>query len=405
MPTGTVVSYFVDRAFGWIEPDNGEANLHVTWRDLQGTGFRYLATGERVRFDIETGDRGTPVARQVAAETPRLSGTVETWDQQRGQGRIRVAGQESEALFVHHSDILGHRRSTLKPEEFVTLAIQANERGQQKAIQVKRLDPRQPLYRFARMPDQEKWTEQLASLAEPEDWNRYGEDDTDGTRPILVSYLAHTFARLEQEERQRGRGDRVAKAEYEGRRYASFNTGLVTSQQEEIFAVFEANRPDRSDVWPFYFKWFLPESDRRLVSIFGGRLPDLARYVEDPADLIFDPDLELVIDAAHIVEDNLGRFPFPFSENRYMARQALESQITSLRRRARRNYKTAVPQLHHGTIQLLLPLALRSPEQADIALVVEKTGDCYRGATVLPLNWAYKNARLLTRPDPDWLVP
>ena len=39
------------------------------------------------------------------------------------------------------------------------------------------------------------------------------------------------------------------------------------------------------------------------------------------------------------------------------------------------------------------------------ALVVEKEADgrCYRGNTVLTLDVAYSNARLLARPDPDWL--
>ena len=33
----------------------------------------------------------------------------------------------------------------------------------------------------------------------------------------------------------------------------------------------------------------------------------------------------------------------------------------------------------------------------------ERDGRCYRGNTVLTLDMAYSNARLLARPDPDWL--
>ncbi|MCH8297896.1 MAG: DUF3825 domain-containing protein [Chloroflexi bacterium] len=41
-----------------------------------------------------------------------------------------------------------------------------------------------------------------------------------------------------------------------------------------------------------------------------------------------------------------------------------------------------------------------------MALPVEKTiSGNYLGHTVLPLDWAYKNARLICRPDSDWLVP
>ena len=56
-------------------------------------------------------------------------------------------------------------------------------------------------------------------------------------------------------------------------------------------------------------------------------------------------------------------------------------------------------------MSLLLPLALVDDEKVDIALVVEKTeSGNYLGHTILPLEWAYSNARLVCRPDSDWLV-
>lgn len=51
-------------------------------------------------------------------------------------------------------------------------------------------------------------------------------------------------------------------------------------------------------------------------------------------------------------------------------------------------------------------MCLVSDEQVDMALAVEKTpSGNYIGHTALPLDWAYKNARLICRPDSDWLVP
>jgi hypothetical protein len=59
-----------------------------------------------------------------------------------------------------------------------------------------------------------------------------------------------------------------------------------------------------------------------------------------------------------------------------------------------------------NVMSLLLPLALVDDEQVDIALVVTKNpSGSYQGRTVLPLDWAYQNARLVCRPDSDWLVP
>ncbi|MBI2222176.1 MAG: DUF3825 domain-containing protein [Acidobacteria bacterium] len=55
---------------------------------------------------------------------------------------------------------------------------------------------------------------------------------------------------------------------------------------------------------------------------------------------------------------------------------------------------------------LLLPLAIVDDEVVDIALVVTRNpSGSYQGRTVLPLDWAYQNARLVCRPDSDWLVP
>ncbi|WP_331733170.1 DUF3825 domain-containing protein (plasmid) [Embleya sp. NBC_00888] len=41
----------------------------------------------------------------------------------------------------------------------------------------------------------------------------------------------------------------------------------------------------------------------------------------------------------------------------------------------------------------------------DLALVVSRHGEHYRGNTVLTMGMAYSNARLLARPDGDWLQP
>ena len=62
----------------------------------------------------------------------------------------------------------------------------------------------------------------------------------------------------------------------------------------------------------------------------------------------------------------------------------------------------------HGArfARLLLPVCLLSDDKVDLALAVEKTASgSYLGHTMLPLDWAYKNARLVCRPDSDWLAP
>ena len=59
----------------------------------------------------------------------------------------------------------------------------------------------------------------------------------------------------------------------------------------------------------------------------------------------------------------------------------------------------------NNKMSLLLPLSLIDDEVIDLALVTERTpSGNYLGHTILPLDWAYSNARLITRPDSDWLV-
>ncbi|QDP95392.1 DUF3825 domain-containing protein [Microlunatus elymi] len=106
-----------------------------------------------------------------------------------------------------------------------------------------------------------------------------------------------------------------------------------------------------------------------------------------------------------------SRFPEPLNANEFLARQAIQAAEVNTRSRVYRNYKAAIPQWYrdshsdHASVQLLLPLCLRQPDKADLALVVDRVGDSYRGNTVLTLDMAYRNARLLARPDSDWLIP
>ncbi len=88
-------------------------------------------------------------------------------------------------------------------------------------------------------------------------------------------------------------------------------------------------------------------------------------------------------------------------------RRAFEEAIRLAERRVRRNYKTAIPMYSppRDRIQLLLPLCIVSKESADLALLVDPYEQVNMGWTVLTLDMAYNNARLLARPDSEWLIP
>ena len=85
----------------------------------------------------------------------------------------------------------------------------------------------------------------------------------------------------------------------------------------------------------------------------------------------------------------------------------LDEAIGVAKKRARWNYRTAIPHYFPSfkRLEFLLPLCLLRDSQVDVALSVQKTDTGYLGNTVLPLDWAYKSARLVCRPDSDWLAP
>jgi hypothetical protein len=193
-----------------------------------------------------------------------------------------------------------------------------------------------------------------------------------------------------------------------GRR-AAFNTGLVTPHQEEIYGVLVKNQRVNRQEWKLV--GFKKASDRDVVENFGDALPPLADYFDDPSVLLYDRRCPLIINIDHVLE-NLSRFPKAFQDNVFMARQLLEGAQATMRKRVYRNYKTAIPHYYRdrgrgGSVQLLLPICLTNPAQADLALVVQKNREenAYLGSTVLTLDMAYNNARLLSRPDTEWLQP
>jgi len=65
MTTGTVKWFNDAKGFGFITPEGGEKDVFVHFSSLQGDGFKSLAEGQRVSFDVTAGDKG-PQATNVA---------------------------------------------------------------------------------------------------------------------------------------------------------------------------------------------------------------------------------------------------------------------------------------------------------------------------------------------------
>lgn len=247
---------------------------------------------------------------------------------------------------------------------------------------------------FAFMPKFDENIRQLKLIAEDEDW-AYQNTPTDSEYPILENFIKYTYKRIAEEKKVSFSQDD---------RFACFDTGLVTQkQQEPIYILFNENKlPDCQSYWHFWKFARKGEHDMRYFA----KLPEMAFYLDNPSKLVYDIKKELVVNVEHIIEDNKGRFPEPYkSMPDFNLQNYVKGCINSSLERLKRNYKIAVPQYHRNNIQLLIPLCIASSNKADLAIVVEDYGTMYRASTCLTLDMAINNARLLAKPDRDWLKP
>jgi hypothetical protein len=251
-----------------------------------------------------------------------------------------------------------------------------------------------PLLEFGYLGKIDEFLQKVNDIAVPETWN-YSHTPNDKPYPILYNYLNHTFMRLKEQNKVVKNGT-----------FYCFNTGLVTPNQQEIFAIFREGEKGTM------FVKFCNESDSSMG--FYSTLPERATYFDDPADLIFDNRLDFRINIDHIVDDevNFQRFPEEIKKNpKHQIVNTFNGAIEHAKKRVRRNYKTAIPQFYRGQyipdgqLQLLLPLCLISPSKADLALAVFKDKGFYAGRTCLTLDMAINNARLIAKPDDEWLKP
>ncbi len=58
MPQGTVKWFNDAKGFGFIEPQEGGEDVFVHHSSIMGTGFKSLAEGQAVSFEVENGQKG-----------------------------------------------------------------------------------------------------------------------------------------------------------------------------------------------------------------------------------------------------------------------------------------------------------------------------------------------------------
>jgi cold shock CspA family protein len=411
MQNGIFKGWASTGAFGFIRPADGSADLFMHKTDA--TDADGMFPNAEVTFDVVESARGlqakgvTIVEGQepnsASKEFPGVrTGFVKFWDSGKGFGFV-TPDDGNRDVFISNQEVK-ISKFLIATNDIISFGTNDGIDGKLSAHSIKRIGFTKSGNCFTDLVNDIQFNQwkSLSDSAEQEPW-AYKNSRFEDKYPILTKYFKHTFMRLYEM-------DRGLSFSNDDRRMC-MNTGLVTDNQESIYAIFD--RQDSDFVRPFSLKSFEKESSRSFVASFGHNPPPLAEYFDDPADLLFDRRLELYIDIDHVM-DNIERFPKHLQENEYVARQLLVSAQAQTEKRVYRNYKTAIPQFFRdkeksGRLQLLLPICLETPTRADLALTLEKQETdgsfAYRSSTVLTLDMAYCNARLLARPDREWLQP
>lgn len=67
MATGTVKWFNESKGFGFIAQDEGGSDVFVHFSAIQGSGFKTLAEGQAVTYEVENGPKGLQATNVTAS--------------------------------------------------------------------------------------------------------------------------------------------------------------------------------------------------------------------------------------------------------------------------------------------------------------------------------------------------
>tara|TARA_B100000965_G_C19536122_1_gene733439 strand:- start:61 stop:1251 length:1191 start_codon:yes stop_codon:yes gene_type:complete len=258
-----------------------------------------------------------------------------------------------------------------------------------------------------------QFLEELSQKTIPEKWS-YQNHESGIPHPILKSFIENTFEKLLKDKSQ------TKLIISDDKKFGLFNSGLLDKFFHDIFIIVELRDQNGEIEYfnPVIMKSLSDLSKRKfqkdgVLLNHPDRLPESIDFFSDIKEVTFNNSIP--IDRSydkftHIIEERIDRFPKDYQkkDTTELAR-ILDNSINYAKSMAKRNYKLVVPQYRPQSdkLQLLMPIYLSGSfaKQPDFALVLDLEDGLYTPETILPLDAAYQNARLIAKPDDFWLNP
>lgn len=242
---------------------------------------------------------------------------------------------------------------------------------------------------------------QLANMAEYEPWT-YNDPVYTGQNieyNVLFHYINNVFEMAYKQNKILYNNNNTA---------CCFNTGLLTTNGQEILGLFSKNIAEAYQDW--YLVGYYPQDSWEYLQKFN-EIPTLATFTEDYEELFFNPKLNITLNIDHILNDNYDRLirvlPSSYSGDVDLLKTILNGAVVEMKKKLKRNYRLAIPQYYNSQIMQLVPLEFpssRKNRKITLALALQRLpNNQYRANTILTLEMAYIKARCIAPQIDNWL--
>lgn len=231
----------------------------------------------------------------------------------------------------------------------------------------------------------------LSKMAEDEVWTINPQEPNS----VLFKYILGTFKQCHSQNKILYNNDKS---------HCCFNTGLLTPNGNDILCVFRTN--DRPNAQPWVLNFFADKTERKYMDLFSD-IPILATYTDNFEKLHFNPDYDIIVSTDHILDDNWERISSVIPLSKTIVKSLMVGVIEETKIRIKRNIRLVVPQYYKNQIMYLLPIRIpiADDDYVTMALAVELTNsNKYRANTIFTKEMAYEKARLLMKPESNWLL-